>query len=262
MTEINSYLRPSIFSLKGLMAVVTGASRGIGRAIAIALAQAGADVVLASRSEDDLRKVADEISSIGRQSWVIPTDMLNIDQIERLANETLQLRPRVDILVNNAGLNISRCNFEDSQEVDWDVVLGVNLVGPMHCLRTFGRHMVAQRRGSIINISSLTSVRGGPQVGIYGTSKGGIEALTKALALEWAEHGVRINAIAPGYVQTYLTRRVWSNEETAKSTLAKIPMGRFAQPEEIAPTAVFLASEAASYVTGTTIFVDGGWTAQ
>lgn len=255
-------LMPSIFSLTGKSAVVTGASRGIGRAIALALAGAGADVVVASRDEAQLQGLAGEIREVGQQAWVSATDVSQADHIDRLADQARGWMERIDVLVNNVGVNPARRNFEDSPDGEWDLVFGVNLIGVMRCLRVFGRLMIAQGGGSIINIASIASLRGAPRLGPYSATKGGLLALTRTLALEWIEHGVRVNAIAPGYVRTELTRKVWSNPELYEKILSKIPIGRFACPEEIAPAAVFLASDAASYITGATLVVDGGWTAQ
>jgi NAD(P)-dependent dehydrogenase (short-subunit alcohol dehydrogenase family) len=252
----------SVFSLEGKGAVVVGSSRGIGRAIALALAGAGADVVLASRDQAKLAAVADDVCRLGRKAWTVSADMGQPEEIDRMTKICDEALGKIDILVYNAGLNPSRRRFEDSLDEEWELILGVNLLGAMHCLRAFGRRMIAQSEGAIITITSLSSLRGAPTLGPYGVSKGGLHSLTKTLALEWVNDGVRVNAIAPGYIKTDLTRKAWSNPELYSKILRKIPMGRFGMPEDIAPAAVFLASDAARYITGATIVVDGGWTAE
>jgi NAD(P)-dependent dehydrogenase (short-subunit alcohol dehydrogenase family) len=252
----------SVFSLQGKKAVVVGASRGIGRAIAVALAEAGAELALASRSVSDLNQAAEEIRQAGGSALVIPVDVSQPAQIDPFAGQCFAALGRVDVLINDVGVNPSRRKFEESLDEEWQVILDVNLKGTMCCLKAFGQRMIAQGGGSIVNITSTASMRGAPTLAAYGATKGALGVLTQSLALEWAQHGVRVNALAPGYVTTALTRKVWTNPELYEKILAKIPLRRFARPEEIAPAAVFLASDASSYMTGSTLVVDGGWTAQ
>lgn len=258
----NTENETSKFSLSNKTALVTGASQGIGRAIALALAGAGADVLLASRDQNKLKSVATDIEDLGRNAVVIQADFAHEEQIEQLFIKAAQETERLDILVNNVGVNPSRRPFENSLEEEWELIINVNLIGTMRCLIAFGNHFAQQKGGSVINITSIASIRGAPTLGAYAATKGALHSLTMTLALEWANREIRVNAIAPGYVKTELTRKVWSKPEKYEDVLKKIPMGRFAQPEEIAPAAVFLASDAASYITGTTLILDGGWTAQ
>lgn len=251
----------SIFSLAGKNAVILGASQGIGKAIAIAMARAGAALILSSRNQENLKQAALEIENIGGSSEAIACDISKPEEVNYLLSEATKVFDSIDILINTVAISPARRNFEESLEAEWDQIIRVNFLGAMTVLKIFGQKLVRQEAGCVINISSITGFTGAPGLGPYGATKAAISGLTKTLALEWAKYNIRVNSIAPGYVHTELTRKVWSNPELYRQILAKIPFGRFADPEEIASVAVFLASDAASYITGTTIVVDGGWTA-
>lgn len=249
------------FSLDDQVAVVTGASRGIGEAIAVAFGEAGADVALLARSRDDLDATAERVREAGGGAVAVTADVTVSAQL-RAAFDTAaaELGP-LDCLVNNAGVNPY---FGRTQELDvetWEHILAVNTTGTFRCTRLFGERVVDRDgRGAILNVGSVGSVRGLPYQAPYTASKHAIAGLTRALAVEWAPD-VRVNALAPGYVKTDLTEGVRENESIRQELLDEIPTDRFADPEEVAAPAVYLASDAASYVTGAVHAVDGGQTA-
>ena len=250
-----------MFDLTGKVAVVTGGGTGLGEAAARALAGAGAALVLSGRNKANLEKVAADITSGGGQALPVIADVSRREDVESMAAEALRAYGRIDILVNNAGINIVK-PFLDLTEEDWDAVLNTNLKGCYYCCQALGKGMVEQGSGSIINIVSVFGLRGFMNLAPYAASKGAVVQLTKALAVEWARHNVRVNAIAPSYIRTEMTKRdIESDERILKFNLAKIPMRRGGEPEELGGLVVFLASEAASFITGDTIAVDGGWLA-
>jgi NAD(P)-dependent dehydrogenase (short-subunit alcohol dehydrogenase family) len=249
-----------LFDLHGKVAVVTGAGRGLGRTIAIALAAAGADVVCSARSQSEIEEVAAEIRSLGRRSIALPCDVTDAVACEALAHGTLAGMGRADILVNNAGVNIRKPVLELTAD-EYASVLQTNLNGYFNCARAFGKHLVGQHSGKVINISSIMGRVALPNQAAYASSKGAIEQLTKVLALEWATSNVQVNAIAPTYFETDLTRPLFDDPERNRFITERTPMGRWGQPHELAGAVIFLASDASSYVTGHTLAVDGGWTA-
>jgi NAD(P)-dependent dehydrogenase (short-subunit alcohol dehydrogenase family) len=249
-----------MFSLAGRVAVVTGAGRGLGRSMALALAAAGADVVAASRTATEIESLRDQIRGIGRRSEAITVDTTSAADCERLAGETIARLGRVDILVNNAGINIRKPVLELAPE-EFRQVLATNLEGYFLCARAFGKHLVAQRQGKVINISSIMGRVALANQAAYASSKGAIEQLTKVLAIEWAPSNVQVNAIGPTYFETELTRPLFEDEERHDFITGRTPMGRWGQPHELAGAVIFLASGASDYVTGHTLMVDGGWTA-
>jgi len=246
--------------LTGRTAVVIGATSGIGRAIAIGLADAGADVVPTGRREKLAREAADEIAVRGRQSLVMTADVSKEDSLQALADTAITKFGKVDILVNAAGRTTRRPTLEVS-DAEWNEILDTNLTGMLRACRVFGRHMIERGYGRIINIGSLTSVVALFEVAAYGASKAGVAALTKSLAIEWAPHGVCVNAILPGVFRTALNEGLLDGTERGRELLMRTPMKRFGQPEELAGAAVFLASEAAGFVTGHLLAVDGGFLA-
>ena len=249
------------FDLTGKVAVVTGGGTGLGEAIAKALAEAGASIVLCGRRQEPLDKVASEIESGGGKALPIRTDVTNAEDVNAMASEVLNAFGRVDVLVNNAGINTVK-PFLELTEKEWDAVLDTNLKGCFYCCQALGKGMVEQRSGSVINVVSVFGRTGFMNISPYIASKGAIVQLTKALAVEWARHNVRVNAIAPSYFETEMAKRdIESDERVLKFNLSKIPMRRGGKPHEMGGIAVFLASEASSFITGETIAVDGGWLA-
>jgi len=244
------------FRLDGRVALVTGASRGLGRAMALALAEAGADVALAGRDRATLEPAASEIAATGRRALAAPLDVGRVEThaalVERVARE---LGP-VDILVNNAGINHRAPALEWSPQ-DWDRVLGVNLRGAFFLCQAVGRGMVERRRGKILNISSMTAFLGLPTVPAYTASKAALQQLTRLLAVEWAEYNIQVNAIAPGWIHTEMTAGLRGTPRYGW-VVGKTPAGRFGEPEELAGAAVFLCSPAADFITGQVLAVDGG----
>jgi NAD(P)-dependent dehydrogenase (short-subunit alcohol dehydrogenase family) len=250
------------FRLDGKVALITGGARGLGRTMAGALAEAGADIALAGRSKDTCQQAAAAIASAtGRKVVSFAADVTKIDQVEQLANDVERELGKVDILVNNAGINI-RGPIQQLTEADWDTVIDTNLKGPFLCARAIGPRMVSRGWGRVINLGSVLGVIALPGRAPYASSKAGIINLTRVLALEWAGTGVTANAICPGAFATEMNRSLLDDPVKYKEFVAQIPMGRWGELEELTGAVVFLASEASSYVTGTPLFVDGGWIAR
>ncbi len=250
-----------IFSLEGKAALVTGASRGIGRAIALGFAEAGADVGLAARSRDDLEGVAAEVEAKGRRALVLPTDVTDRAQIEAMVNQTVESFGGLDILVNNAGGTKFMAPIVTLRPEGWDKVMALNLDSVFHATQLGAAAMLASGGGSIIQISSVAGIQGAPTLSFYSAAKGGVRLMTQSAAKELAQAGVRINSISPGWVATDLNTQMREDEHALNAAISMIPMGRLGEPEEIVGAAIFLASDAASFVTGTTLTVDGGQTA-
>jgi len=248
------------FDLTNRTAVVVGATSGIGKAIALGLADAGADVVPTGRRSNLVKEAAREIEARGRHSLAITADVADGGSIQMLADNVIERFGKVDILVNGAGRTVRRPTL-DVSDAEWNGILDTNLTGMLRACRVFGRHMIERRYGRIVNIGSLTSVVALYEVAAYGASKAGVAALTKSLAVEWAPHGVCVNAILPGVFRTALNEGLLEGTDRGGELLTRTPMRRFGRPEEIAGAAVFLASEAASFVTGHLLVVDGGFLA-
>jgi len=249
------------FDLTNKVAVVTGATKGLGYGMALALAQAGANVVVVSRTVADCEKVAAEIKSIGRDALPVPTDVTNQEAIQKLVNSAVEKFGRIDILVNNAGSAITK-KAEDLTMEDWDRVTGIDLRAVFMVAQAVGRVMIQQKSGKIINIASIFGLVGDKQVLPYLAAKGGVIQMTKGLALEWARYNIQVNAVAPGYVITPMNEKDLMDEKIYNHVTGKIPMRRLGQIEDIAGSVVFLASEAANYITGSTLAVEGGWLCQ
>jgi len=247
------------FDLSGKAALVTGANTGIGQAIAVALAEAGADVAIAGRSQPT--ETLARLAETGRKVANITADLSSTEPVARVIDETLSGLGRIDILVNNAGI-IRRNDLDVFTEEDWDAVLDTNLKTLFFLSQAASRHMVAGGSGKIINIASLLSFQGGIRVPSYAAAKSGVAGLTKAMANELAPKGVQVNAIAPGYISTNNTAALREDETRSRQILERIPTGRWGKPEDIAGAAVFLASPAADYITGHVLAVDGGWLAR
>jgi NAD(P)-dependent dehydrogenase (short-subunit alcohol dehydrogenase family) len=241
-------------------AVVIGGTSGIGRALALGLAQAGATVVPTGRREERVRSVAREIEAQGRKSLALASDVGNRPSLERLQEAVLKEFGHVDILINSAGTTKKTPTLDVSEE-EWSQIFETNLTGMLRACQVFGRGMIARNYGRIINIASLASSRGFFQVAAYAASKAGVVSLTQTLAVEWAKHGVCVNAIAPGVFRTDLNTALLDGTPRGQEFLLRTPMGRFGNIEELVGAAIFLASDAASFVTGQVLAVDGGFLA-
>lgn len=241
--------------------MITGGGTGLGEAIAKAMAKAGAYVVICGRRQEALDKVVEEIHGSGGKALAIRADVSKREDVDALASESFKAFGKVDILVNNAGINLVK-PFLSLEEADWDAVMNTNLTGCFYCCQAFGKGMVERRYGSVINMVSVFGLRGFLNISPYIASKGAIVQLTKGLAVEWGRYNVRVNAIAPSYIVTEMAQRdIESDERIKQFNLSKIPMRRAGQPDEVAGLAVFLGTDASSFITGETIGVDGGWLA-
>jgi NAD(P)-dependent dehydrogenase (short-subunit alcohol dehydrogenase family) len=250
----------SPFDLSARNVWVTGAGRGLGRSMAVALSRAGATVVVSARRGADLDDLAETVRAQGGEVHTQPLDVADADAVRRAVERVAERTGRIDGLVNCAGISPAFTRSEDVDDADWSQVLGVNLTGTFHCCREVGRLMLASGRGAIANVSSVHARTGSARIAAYAASKGGVEALTRTLAVEWADRGVRVNALAPGYFATELSRPLLESR-WADRIIPRIPAGRVGDADELAGAAVFLMSDASHYMTGATLTVDGGWTA-
>ena len=251
----------SRFDLSSRTALVTGASRGIGQALAVGLAEAGADVIVSARSTADLEETAEAIRSLGRRAWVEPCDVSATAEIDALFGRIAAAGLGPDILVNNAGME-HVCPSADVAEALWDRIVDTNLKGAFFVAQRFAQALLAAGRpGSILNLGSLTSEVGVATAAPYTASKSGLLGVTRALSTEWAGRGIRVNALGPGYFRTALTEVFYQNDDWQQAMLGKIPAGRFGDLDDLIGAAVFLASDAARYVTGQILYVDGGYMA-
>lgn len=264
------------FSLNGKVAIVTGAGRGIGKAIALTLAEAGADIVAAARTEREIEKTAAEVRQLGKTCLAIPTDITKASDIQQMVDGTIDKLGRVDILVNQAGRAGGRKPLvplpdyrpvwaKDNpdfltpiNEELWHLVMNTNLTSMFLCARAVGPHLVRQNRGKVINMSSFVGSKAYPYQLVYSTSKAAVSMFTRCLALEWARYKINVNAIGPGYVRTQMTEPILKNEAARERLLRSVPLNRFGEPREVGLLAVYLASEASDFLTGQTIYLDGG----
>jgi 2-dehydro-3-deoxy-D-gluconate 5-dehydrogenase len=245
-----------LFSLKGKVALVTGSSRGLGRAMAVGLAAAGADVAAVGRRSDP--KVVEEIVATGARGAFFEHDLADIDGIPGLVARVEASLGAIDILINCAGVQ-SRHKATEFPRKDWDFVIDVNMNAPFFLCQAVGRSMLARKSGKIINIASLLSFQGGITVPAYAASKGAVAQFTKALSNEWAGQGVNVNCIAPGYMDTEMNTALMADATRSRQIMERIPAGRWGRPEDMVGAAIYLASRASDYVSGTTLVVDGGW---
>ncbi len=249
----------ALFSLEGKKALVTGAGRGIGQGIALAFAQHGADVALASRTVTELQETADLIKPTGRQAFTFPVDLRLKGAAAQLVEQAVQALGGLDVLVTSSGTIVRKPALEVTED-DWETVVDLNLKARFFASKAAALHM-REQGGSIIHIGSLSAIFGVPNQIAYASGNGGLAAMMRASATEWAPHNVRVNAIAPGTILTRQVESLFANPEMRASRLAKVPMNRFGAPEEVAGAAIFLASAASAYVTGHILVVDGGWLA-
>lgn len=250
----------NMFNIQNRVAVVTGASDGIGRDIAIGLAEAGADIIVCGRRKEKLEDVKTEIESLGRRAEIFVFDVCKVNEIEKLKTFIVDRFGKVDILVNNAGYAVTKMAQETTED-DWDKMLDTGLKGVFFCSQIIGSIMAEQKYGKIINLGSTFSHSTIPGRSVYGTLKAGISHLTESLAVEWAQNGIRVNVIAPTAVKTP-SRESLLQGDILKMILSRIPLGRLATPEDLICATIYLASSASDFVTGQTIFVDGGWVAK
>ena len=248
-----------LFDLTGHVAVITGSSRGLGQYFGRALARAGADLVITSRTLEALSEFRDEIEAMGRRVLPLELDVLDPESIHDLAAKVLDAYGKVDVLVNNAGLNIRKPSLEVTWS-DWDVILETNLKGQFFCAQAFAPHMIERGYGRIINVGSCTSVFGMEGIVPYTASRGGVLQMTKGLAAEWGEHGITVNCLAPGWFETAQNRVLYQDEAWVDKLNDRIPLDRPGHPRDLDGTVVFLASGASAYITGQIILVDGGFT--
>jgi NAD(P)-dependent dehydrogenase (short-subunit alcohol dehydrogenase family) len=246
-----------LFDLSGRVAIVTGTSRGLGQYMARALAKAGADLVLTSRTRESLRSFESEIKALGRRAISLELDVRNLESIERMATEAHAAFGHLDILVNNAGCNVRKPALDVTWD-DWNLILDTNLRGNFFVAQAVARRMIPRGYGRIINIGSVTSVAGYAGLGPYGASRGGIRQLTMSLADDWGKHGVTVNCLAPGWFRTEQNKVLYENKEWVEYLCDRIPVKRPGQPQDLDAAVVFLAAESSRYVTGQTLLVDGG----
>ena len=250
------------FSLSGKIALVTGASRGLGRAIALGFAEAGADVILLARSKQSLEAVAEAARQFGRKAWLFDCDLAKIDAIPQVFSSISDLVGKVDILANVAG-TILRQRAIDFPLDEWQRIINLNLTAPFVLSQCFARECMAHAQpGKIVNIASLTSERGRASIPAYAASKGAIKQLTKSLAVEWAAHRINVNAIGPGYIATELTQPLMDDPDFDRWVHQQTPLDRWGVPDDLVGAAIFLASPASDFITGQVIYVDGGWLAK
>jgi NAD(P)-dependent dehydrogenase (short-subunit alcohol dehydrogenase family) len=253
-------MNPQVFSLEGKVAVVTGGTSGIGRALSLGLADAGADVIATARRQQQVDSTAQEIEARGRKTLRIASDVGDRASLEKLLAATLESFGKVDILVNCAGM-IKRAPTLDLEETEWNNILNVNLTGTLRACQVFGRSMLERGYGRIINIASLNSFVALSEVAAYAASKAGVASLTRSLAVEWSKKGVTVNAVAPGVFRTDLNAQLLDSTPRGQELLMRTPMGRFGKTEELIGAVVYLASDSASFVTGQILVVEGGFLA-
>ena len=247
-----------MFDLTGRTAFVTGASRGIGQVIAVALARAGADVALAARSEEGLNQTAAQITALGRKAFVLPLDVTRQEDVNAAVAKAIELLGHIDVVVNNAGGSNFIVPFLDLRMSGWEKLLRLNLDSTVYVCQAVGGHLQERGSGSVINVASVAGLSAAPGLVPYGAAKAAVISVTKTLAVEWASSNVRVNALCPGWTATDLNRNLWDTPDGGAATVSSVPMRRWGRAEEMGGPAVFLASDASSYMTGQVLIVDGG----
>jgi NAD(P)-dependent dehydrogenase (short-subunit alcohol dehydrogenase family) len=251
-----------VFKLDGRVALITGGSQGLGYVMAIALAEAGASVVVTSRNEEKAAASAEAITqATGQRAMGVQVDVTDAEQVDAMAAKVVEQFGRIDILINNAGINV-RKPVTEYDEASWDLVQNTNLKAPFLCCRAVGKYMKEQKYGRVINVASMLGLVALPERGAYCSSKGGLIQLSKALALEWAPYNITVNALCPGPFATEMNKVVINNPEANEFFINHIALGRWGNPEELGGSVVFLASDASSFMTGSSLVIDGGWTAE
>jgi NAD(P)-dependent dehydrogenase (short-subunit alcohol dehydrogenase family) len=250
-------LKPDV--LAGKVALVTGTSRGLGRGIALGLARHGADLVLTSRKLNLNQELAEEIGALGRRALPLATDIMKVEEIYATVDRAIEEFGGIDILVNNAGTNPIRCNAVEVEEWSWDKILDTNLKGLFFFSQAVARHMINRGGGRIINISSAAAAAGTPFGSVYGASKAGVNHLTRTMALELAPYEINVNALGPSFFEVGLSEYITKSPELTEAIISRTPLGRMGKTVELAEAVVYLASEAAGFITGQIIYIDGGW---
>jgi len=250
----------SEFDLSGKVAIVTGAGRGLGHTISLALAKYGADLVLGSRTLTELEKLGSEIKKMGRRVLIQKMDLHNLSEVQAMVDETVRTFGHIDILVNNAGVNVPQMAVDVTEEA-WDKVIDTNLKGLFFCAQAVGKAMIQQKKGKIINVSSQAGSVGLILRSAYCASKGGVNLLTKVLAIEWAPYNINVNAIAPTFIETPMSKPFFEKKEFYDYVMDNILLGRLGKPEDVVGAVLYLASESSNMVTGHILLIDGGWTA-
>ena len=253
------YSIQSIFELTDKVAIVTGASKGIGRDISLLLAEAGANLVIIARNEQELLELSQEIKAKGRKVLAIPADLMDTSGIPKIIEQVIEEYGRIDILINNAGTNIPKPALETTEE-DWDLVMDLNVKSLFFMTKEVGKHMCNQKSGKVVNITSQMAFVGYHDRSVYCASKGSVTQMMKALAIEWAPHQINVNAVAPTFIETPMTKDMFQDEKFKNDVLNRIPLGRLAKSEDLFGAILFLSSRASDMVTGHTVVVDGGWT--
>ncbi len=246
--------------LRGKVALVTGAGKGLGRAASLALAESGASVAAVSRTASDLESLRREILALGAECFTRTCDVRNVEEVYRMVEEVHAWKGRIDILVNSAGINI-QAEALDVTEEQWDAVLDTNLKGAFFCCQAVAKKMIPRREGKIVNITSTMSMVGFYRRAAYCSSKGGLSQLTKVLAIEWAPYNIKVNCVAPTFIRTPLTEPMFKDEDFYQEVVRRIPLGKVGLPEDVTGAILYLVSDSADFVTGSSILVDGGWVA-
>lgn len=254
LMEINK-----LFDITNQVVIVTGGNKGIGKQLASFLASVGAKVVLIARNKEELENVAHEIEVNSGKVLALPFDLTNVEGIPDITDKIVNHFGKIDALINNAGINITKPALEVTVE-DWDRIMDINLRSVFFTCQSVGRHMIGRKKGKIINMSSQMAMVGYYKRSAYSSSKGGITQLTKALAIEWASHNINVNAIAPTFMKTPMTDKMFMDEDFKNDVMSRIPLGRLAKPEDLFGAVLYLCSESSNMVTGQTLMVDGGWT--